>query len=895
MTWLGRLLRRRKQERDLQAELADHFERQVADNLRAGMTADEARRAARLKFGGAEKITEDCRDARGTAWLESTLQDFRFALRTLCKSPGFTLAAVLMLALGIGANAAIFELLDAVLLRMLPVKDPAALMQVEVRGGNHGLGINSGDETNLTYPLWLQIRDHQQAFSGIFAWSTRGFDLGKGMQESNATGMWVSGRFFETLGLNPVRGRLFRQEDDRPGCGLPGAVISYAFWQSRFGGQDSAIGKSIVVDDVPVQVIGVAPANFTGLEVGTKFDFALPICSLAAYNPGEPMLGRTDYFWLRVIGRLKPGWTASKASAELDSLSPGMLEATLPTGYASHVVDEYRRYRLNAVPAGTGVSDLRSTYDTGLWLLLGITGLVLLIACANLSSLILARASARAREMAVRLALGASRWRLIRQLLAEGLLLGAAGAMGGAGIAGVLSRGLVRSMNNHGDDVGLDLYLDGRIVAFIAGAALLTCIVFALAPAFRSSRISPGETLKSGARGTTGGHARFSFQRILVVSQIATSLVLLVGAGLFVRSFRNILKVNPGFREKNLYAVYLSFDKLKMPVARLDEYSRDLVNEIRLIPQVESAATTTHLPFAGSWTSGIRINDREGSTKFTWASPGYFQTLGIPVISGRDFAESDTRNSPHVTVVSESFLREFLPNENPVGKVIRTAPEPNFPATTYEIVGVVKNTKYQNLRESVTPPEAYAPYDQYPNPAPWLAVLIYSPAPASVLIPAVRAKMEARNADISVEYDVIEQEIRDSLVGERMMAILTGFFGALAVLLSTIGLYGVISYFVALRRNEIGIRIALGANPAKIMALILRQTMTMLAIGVGIGLALSLAAARSASSLIFGLKATDPLTVAGSAAILVIVAVIASYVPAHRASHIEPMLALRHD
>jgi predicted permease len=895
LTWLGRLFRRGRQERELEAELADHIARQVADNLRAGMGAEEARRAARLKFGGGGKITEDCRDARGIAWLESSLQDIRYALRTLSKSPGFTVAAILILALGIGANAAIFELLDAMLFRMLPVKDPAALVQVEVRGGNHGLGINSGDETNLTYPLWLQIRDHQQAFSGIFAWSTRGFDLGKGLAESDATGIWVSGDFFETLGLNPVRGRLIRPEDDRPDCGLPGAVLSYPFWQSRFGGQDSAIGKSIVIDDLPVQVIGVAPANFTGLEVGAKFDFALPICSLAAYNPGEPMLHRTDYFWLRVIGRLKPGWTAPKASAELDSLSGGMLEATLPTGYASHVVDEYRRFHLDAISASTGVSDIRETYDAGLWLLLGITGLVLLIACSNLSSLMLARASAREREMAVRLALGASRWRLIRQLLAEGLVVAAAGAMGGAGLAGILSRGLVRSMNMNGDDVGLDLYLDGRMLAFITGVALFTCIIFALAPAFRSSRVSPGETLKSGGRGTTGGHARFSFQRILVVSQIAISLVLLVGAGLFARSFRNLVNVNPGFREKDLYAVYLSFGKLKLPDMQLDEYSRNLVNEIRSIPQVESAATTTHLPFAGSWTSGIRINNREGSTKFTWASPGYFRTLGIPLISGRDFEETDTRHSPHVAVVSESFLREFLPGANPLGQVIHVAPEPNFPATTYEIVGVVKDTKYQNLREAVTPPEAYAPFWQYPNPAPWLAVLIHTSAPASELIPAVRAKMEARNADISVEYDVIEQEIQDSLAGERMMAILSGFFGALAALLATIGLYGVIAYFVALRRGEIGIRIALGANPGKIVALILRQTLAMLALGVAIGLALSLVAARSASSLIFGLKSTDPLTVAGSAAILVFVGVVASYVPAHRASRIEPMLALRHD
>jgi predicted permease len=882
-------------ERQLQAEIEDHFYRQVADNLRAGMTEAEARRDARLKFGGLDHIKEECRDARGTAWVLSLLQDVRYALRTLRKSPGFTVTAILTLALGIGANAAIFELLDAVLLRNLPVADPSTLVQVQVRGGNHGFGINAGDETDLTFPLWLQIRDHQQALSGIFAWTTRGFELGAGDRSRDAEGMWVSGEMFSTLGLNPVKGRLFRAEDDRPGCGIPGAVISYAFWQTEFGGQDSAIGSRLIINDHPVDVIGVTPRSFFGLEVGHQFDFALPICSVSSFDPGDPTLSRKDFFWLRLIGRLKPGITVASASSELDALSPGIIEATVPDGYSSTALEVYRRYRFTAVPAGNGVSDIRRTYDASLWLLLGITGLVLLIACANLASLMLARASTRSREMAIRLALGASRWRLVRQLLSEGLLLAACGAVAGITLATMFSRSLIRFLATNGDEVQLDLSLDWRLLVFVAAVAILTCIIFGLVPAFRSSMVDPGIALKAGSRGTTAGGERFSFQRILVISQVAVSLVLLVGAFLFVRSFRNLMTVNPGFRTHDIVLVYLGLEKANIPPALLGDYSRGLVAQIRSIPRVESAASVTHLPFAGSWTSGISINGKDGPSKFTWASPGYFETLGIPLIAGRDFTAADTRTSPHVAIVSESFVRDFLAAANPIGQIIRTAPEPNFPATTYEIIGIVKDTKYSGLRETVPPPEAFAPDSQYPNPGPSLSVLIHSTASPSTLLPAVRAKISERSSAISVDFDVLEEEIQTSLLGERMMAMLAGFFGALAALLATIGLYGVISYLVAMRRNEIGIRMALGAGRRNIIALIFRQTIVMLAVGVALGLALSLAAGRSVASLIFGLAPTDPLTLFAAAAFLVGVALLASYIPARRASRIEPTIALRHD
>ena len=896
MSWFGRFLQRRKRERELATELADHVERLTADNVRAGMSAEAARRAARLRLGGVEGIKEDCREQRGAAWLESTLRDIRLAARTLAKSRGFAATAILMLALGIGANAAIFELFDAVRLRSLPVRDPAALALVSVRGGNHGFGINSGNETTLTYPLWRQIRDHQRSFSAMFAWRTEAFDIGEGAHARNATGVWASGGFFEALGLNPVRGRFFREEDDRPGCSLPGVVISYALWRSEFGGADSAIGSSLTIEDRRVNVIGVTPANFSGIEVGTKFDFALPMCSMETLQPGDPKLGRLDYFWLHVIGRRKPGVSLAQAASELDALSPGIIAATTPSGYTSTALDVYQRYRLTATEGGAGVSDLRSTYDDSLLLLLAITGMVLLIACANLASLMLTRASTRSREMALRLALGASRWRLIRQLLAEGVLLASSGALLGGALAGALARTMVHFLTIGGDEINLDVRLDGRALIFIAAVTVATCVIFGLAPAFRSSHADPGDALKSGARGTTAGSERFSFQRLLVVSQIAISLVLLVGAALFARSFRNLVSVDPGFRERDVASIYLSFDKANVPPSQVPAYSRDLLDDVRAIPQVESAAATTHLPFAGSWTSGVSVDGKEGSAKFSWVSPDYFQTLGIPLIAGRDFTAADKREAPHVAIVSESFLRAYVAEANPIGKIIRTASEPNFPATIYEIVGVVRDTKYSGLREATAPPEAYAPYEQYPpDLVPWMAVIVHARTPASALMPAVRAKMGERNPEISVDYDVLEEEIASSLVGDRMMALLSGFFGALAALLTMVGLYGVISYFVALRRNEIGIRIALGADAGRIVAMILGETIAMVGLGTAIGLALSVAAAKSVGTLVFGLKPTDPLTLAGAAALLIAVAAAASYVPARRAARIEPMIALRHD
>src|SRR5256885_14999850 len=448
---------------------------------------------------------------------------------------------------------------------------PQELARIQIRNGNGGFFL-SLDDYDVSYPLWEETRAHQQAFSGMFAWASQWLRLGEGAQARRASALVVSSEIFSTLQVQPVTGRLFRREDDQPGCAAPGVVLGYGFWQSNFGGQHTAIGSRMVVNDVSLEVIGVAPATFSGVEVGKRFDLAVPICALSVLHSGDRFFQRLDYSWLIVMGRLKPGWTLAQASDYLSAISPGLFEATVPTGYAAASLERYKKFRLEAISARNGVSSLREQYEAPLWLLLGITGLVLLIACANLTNLMLARASARQREFAVRLALGASRGRLIRQLLSEGLVLAVAGATLGVALAAAFSRSLVRLISTEGNQMQLNLNVDWSVLAFVAAIAVLTCAIFGLAPALRSSRAEPGAALKAGSRGMAAGTERFSFQRMLVVSQIAVSLVLVVGALLFVRSFRNLMSVDPGFRERDILITFINFEKLKLHPERYEPF-----------------------------------------------------------------------------------------------------------------------------------------------------------------------------------------------------------------------------------------------------------------------------------------------------------------------------------
>jgi predicted permease len=855
---------------------------------------DPSKKIARNQAAPAEGLQDTPRYAHRQFWLQTALQDLRFALRTLRKSPAFAATGILTLALGIGANTAIFQLLDAVRLRSLPVVDPASLVKIEIKGGIHGIGWSAND-TALSAALWEQIRKQGGVFSEFFAWHSAPYAIGQGDQERLAQGLWVSGEMFPTLGIVPIRGRLFTAEDDYPGCGAPGAVISYSLWQSEFGGRDSVIGSNLVIYDRPTQVIGVTPPSFFGLDVGKEFEVALPTCSLPTFVTGDGTLVRPDVFWLQIMGRLRPGRSIEQASAQLEAASPGIFEATVPSGYSSPLLNSYRDFRLTAYPGRNGLSSPGETYDTSLWLLLGTTGLVLLIACANLANLMLARASMREKEMAVRLALGASNGRIRQQLLLESLVLAVSGSVLGSVLASFFSRTVVRFLSTENDPFSLVTTIDWRVLSFTALTALSTCLLFGLAPAFRSSQTQPGAVLKTGGRGMTAARQRFSFQQTLVVSQIAFSLVLLVGALLFVRSFWNLKTLDPGFRESGILHVYVNFRRLNIPPERYEIFKRDLLEQVRSIPLVESAATTTHVPLDGStWSLELRTGGAEGSSKFAWVSPGYFRTMQIPFVAGRDFTPRDTTQSQAVAIVNETFVREFLGGENPLGKTIRTKTEPHYPETEYEIVGLVKDSKYSGLRDEI-PPEAFVPALQYPDRYYFTSVFIrFSSAPAAA-ISATREKLTQLYPEMKAEYHLYQTEIQNKLVSERLMALLSGFFGVLAALLAMIGLYGVISYIIAMRRNEIGIRMALGASRQNVVGMVLRQTLVLLSLGVGIGFLLALAATSGARSLLFGLRPSDPLSLLEAAAFLIVVALVATFWPAYRATRHDPMKALRYE
>jgi putative ABC transport system permease protein len=598
MRWL-RYFRRPQRDRDFSLEIEAYLQHEIDDNIARGMNPREAAFAARRKFGNVTLAKEDTHRMNTIGFLETLGQDLRYALRLLRLEPGFFSVAILSLALGIGANTAIFHLLDAVRLRALPVANPQELLEVEMNS-DHRTGNFSSRRADFTYALWDQVRSHQQAFSGLFAWSAHRFNTAPGGEVRLVEGLYASGDFFRTLGVVPAVGRILSIDDDRSGCGSPGAVLSYSFWQREYGGQASAIGRKILLDRKPFEIVGVAQAGFFGVEVGRTFDVAVPVCAEPLINGENAHTPKRHHWWLAVSGRLKPGWNLAQARANLDAISPGVFEATIPPNFTPDNVKSYLALKLAARAGGSGVSDLRDDYQDPLLILLGIAALVLVIACANLANLMLARASARERELAVRLAIGASRPRLIRQMLAESLLLASIGAAIGAFLAQFLSSYLVRFLTRNNDPLYVDLNTDWRIFGFTAALAVLTCLLFGLMPAIRATRANPGTLMKASGRGLTDARERFGLRRILVVAQVALSLVLLVGALLFVRSLHKLLTLDAGFQESGVLVTEINFSTQKAPPEQWPELRRQILRHIRLLPGVEQAATAAIAAIAGT-------------------------------------------------------------------------------------------------------------------------------------------------------------------------------------------------------------------------------------------------------------------------------------------------------
>ncbi|HEU0180062.1 MAG TPA: ABC transporter permease [Blastocatellia bacterium] len=832
--------------------------------------------------------------------MQAVIQDLRYGARMLWKNRGFTLIAVITLALGVGANTAIFQLLNAVRLRSLPVQKPEELAEVRTAGSPNRWGDFSLRGAELTNPLWEQIRERQQAFSGVFAWGTATFNLSpRGEQRFTEDGMWVSGDFFHVLGVRPLLGRVFTQADDQRGCGSPGVVISHAFWQRAFGGDASVLGRKITLDGHPLEIIGVTPASFFGVEVGRNFDVAVPICAEALINGEGNRLDRRSSWWLSVMGRLKPGWTLKQATAHLNSISSGIFQDTVDTGYTAERAAEYRGFKLEALAAGSGVSSLRLKYNDPLWLLLATAGLVLLIACANLANLMLARASARQREIVVRLALGATRVRLVRQLLIESLLLATLGAVIGAWGAEYLGRYVVSLISTDIQPLFVALEMDWRVFGFTAGVAILTCVLFGLTPAVRATRVAPAEAMKSSGRGMTANREGVSLRRVLVVSQVALSLVLMVGALLFTRSLFNLMTLDAGFAQDGVLQTDISLAPLKLPSERRYAVKRELLDRLRAMPGVEAAAIATNVPFGGAtWGDAIFVNTAGGVEKgfanFNRISPDYFKTLNIQLLAGRDFGDGDKSAAPKVAIVNESYARRYLDGVSPLGKTFRIEVGPGVLDHTYEIVGLAHDTKYDDLHAEFKP-IIYLPASQDERPGTYAQILLRSNLTIASLMAAVRQALGTANPAIAFHFHVFKTEIRESLLRERLMATLSGFFGALAALLGAIGLYGVLSYTVAQRTQEIGIRQALGANRGDIVKMIMREATVLLFAGLIVGTALALAAANAARAMLYGLQPHDPATLLMAATLLAMVAAMAGYLPARRASRVDPMVALRQE
>ena len=833
--------------------------------------------------------------------MATLLQDSRYSVRMLAKAPGFALVAILTLALGIGANAAIFQLIDAVRLRTLPVQDPNTIAIVHLNRNHWGSGNFNSAYSEFSFPLWQQIRQRQEAFSSIAVWGPGRLNLATGGEINNANAIWVSGDFFRVLGVPPFLGRLISDADDQTGCS-GGVDISYAFWQRRYGGAASVLGQTLTLEGHPFPILGITPPSFYGVSIGDRFDVAVPVCT-------EPIIGgeasgitgatSRETWWLAMLGRLKPGWTLARATAQLSTIMPAALQETIPPQYDSEGVKHYLGYKLEARPAANGFSSLREDSSTSLWLLLGLSGLVLLIACANLANLMLARATTREREIAVRLALGASRIRLIGQLLFESALLAIAGALCGGLLAAVLSRFLIAFISTPNNPIFLDMPMDWRVLGFAAGLAILTTILFGLVPALRSGRVPAGSVLKTGGRGTTAGRERFRLQRILVASQVALSLVLLAGALLFARSLQNLMTRDTGFQQDGVLVANLDFTRLNLPETRRDSFVRDLLDRIRAVPGVAQAAASMRSPVSGNSSNDDIIAENGADTKeaswLDYVSSDYFQTMETPIIAGRDFNGNDTATSPKVAIVNQAFVKKFLNGaKDAVGKQFRKWESPGEPEPYYSVVGVVKDSVYNDMHEPFVP-VMYFPRTQVKKAGTDVTFLVRSQLGAAGLLNSVKNTIAGVNPEIDIQFKVLRSQIRESLVQDELMATLCSFFGGLAVLLAAIGLYGVISYTVTQRTGEIGVRMALGAQRSGVIRLILKEVAVLIAIGVVVGAGLTLAGSKTAGSLLFGLKPYDPLTLVLAVIILGAIAFVASFIPAQRATRVDPVVALRYE
>lgn len=828
--------------------------------------------------------------------LDSLRRDLTFAFRLMRQTPLVSCVAMLSLALGIGANVAIFSLVNALMLKTLPVHDPERLVIVNQPPSEQGRQMG----TSFTNPQWEYIRDHQDFLGGVAAQGGARFNLNAAGEARPVSGMFVSGRFFDLLGVTPVVGRTFTADDDRRGGGPtgPAAIISYGFWQREYGGNYDAVGRAIYLDGHAFTIVGVTPPAFYGLEVGRTFDVAVPLGTEPIIRGAESGLDRRSMWWLRIIARLAPGQTIEQAESRLAAFHPALREATMPQDYRAEDKERYIAEPFKLAAGGNGLSFLRTRYSQPLYVLLGIVALVLLIACANMANLLLAQSAARQRELAIRLSLGASRWQVARQLLLESLLLSSIGSAVGVVLAVWGSRALVQLLSTRTLLVTLDLALDWRVLAFTTVVGIVTGLLFGVAPALRATGLTPASALRDHSRGVVAGGGRINFGHGLVALQVAVSFVLILGASLFVRTLVDLTQQEMGFRTDGVLIANVDLRRTAATDKERPALFEQLRDSVATAPGVQAAALAVVTPISNSvWNNIITVPgydapERERVAHFNRVTPDYFGVMGTPVLAGRDISATDRSSSTKVALVNETFAKKFFSGQSPLGKTFMIGFPGRPGAGNYEIVGMVADAKYVSLREPA-PPTMYTAWGQADTAASSATLTIRVIGAADTYRATALEAMQRVNKDAVVTFRTFEEDVNAALVQERLVASLSAFFGGLALLLAAIGLYGVMSYSVARRRNEIGIRMALGAAPRSVMRLVLSHVAVVTAIGLAAGVGLAIGSGRFVNTLLFGLVASDVTMVVVAAATLGAAAALAGYMPARRAARVDPMVALR--
>jgi predicted permease len=896
--------RRKKRERDLEREIRADMALEEEEQRHAGVPPGEASYAARRAFGNVTLVKEVTREMWGWASLERLGQDLRYAFRMMKTSPGFTLVAVLSLALGIGGNTAIFSLMNAVMLRSLPVQEPERLV---LFGAGHWGGITDGLPNRswqlFSYPFYRQVQRENHVFSGVTAMmslenDTRAVVEGARASEPVSTRL-VSGTYFSVLGVNAIAGRTFSDAEDQTPGADPVAAMSYSWWQRRFGRDPAVVGKTLTIGSTVYKIIGVAAPEFFGTSVGESPDLWIPLAMNTQLPPawgGDKLHTDSTFQCLYILARLKPGASVTQASAQVNLLFKQNLHAWVGANPSAKELSDIEHALIELTPGGCGLSPIRNEFSTSLRILMAAVGVVLLIACANIANLLLARAANRQREIAVRLSIGASRIRLIRQMLTESILLSVLGGAAGVAFAGWASAFLVWMVSTGDEALPLHVAPDARVLAFTTLLTVATGVLFGLAPALRATRVELSSSLKEG-RGSISTRSRNVLASALIVSQVALSAMLLTGAGLFVRSLMNLRNVNTGFNAQNVMIVGVDTPSLgyKRDDPRLTGVYHQVEERVKQMPGIQSASFAFFTFDQGAWTEhafvqGLAVRAEQKEVHNNVIGSDFFAAMGLPVILGRGFTANDTATSPKVAVINETMARDYFPGGSPIGHRFGLSPEHSG---DFEVVGVVRDAKYESLRENPKP-MAFYPYPQRVGFLGQLTVRYAGDARDTV--PEIRRAFSEVNSNLPItEFRTLAKHVDDTLVGDKLLARLSSFFGLLALLLASIGIYGVLSYAVARRTSEVGLRMALGATRSNVLWLVMRDVLTLMAVGLAIGVPAAVLLERLATDLFYGLAKIDPVSIAAAIGILILVAGIAAYLPARRASLVDPTTALRYE